>query len=468
VGKALISAAIDCRRAGYQHALEAGVLAVLAQDYQPRQWRSRPDRPSSEAGLRWATEPVLGANSCLQPDADGRYIAFDYLVDRTQAGGGPLGHVAVQDNVWATVLSLVSPGDAYAVGMMAQQAGRADIAAGAWEIAAKAHDANAAFRLGLHAEEVGDDDMALHWLRRAAGAGHAEAALAAGQLNTRLGAAPIALSWYKRSAELGCAEAMNILATQAMDDSDSAAAQVWLEQAGPCASLDLVGKLAATLISEDNTEDAIRWLTHAANRGDVGAAKSLAPIYEGRGELLPALRWYVSVARTGDVSAGISAGALLEKRGALLDAKKWYQWAARNGTSSANDIPGVPKLKRKELGSRVHAAERGDVRAITIVAQYCDDWVERNSGVVGSGYIANKMYHDVEMEQRSEALGWWRRAAEVNDAAGMSGLGRDLIRWGDPGRRKDLAAARGGGWRRRCHACARLRKKTTGCARTGA
>jgi hypothetical protein len=43
IGRALISAAVDCRRAGYNEPVPARVLATLSHDHLPVAWRDRDD-----------------------------------------------------------------------------------------------------------------------------------------------------------------------------------------------------------------------------------------------------------------------------------------------------------------------------------------------------------------------------------------------------------------------------------------
>ncbi|MGW4059487.1 hypothetical protein ACWEGE_14455 [Amycolatopsis sp. NPDC004747] len=130
VGQALISAAVDCRRAGYAEPVPSATLAELYRHYLPTPWCERPDLPPVAEGLEWAARPVLGASSCLQPRTDGSYLASDYLVDRAQEGTSPLRDSPVPDRTWEVLLSLSSGPDAVAVGFGAYDADRFEVAEG--------------------------------------------------------------------------------------------------------------------------------------------------------------------------------------------------------------------------------------------------------------------------------------------------------------------------------------------------
>lgn len=128
VGQALISAAIDCRRAGYSEAVPGAALAELYRGYLPAPWCDRPDLPPLGEGLDWAARPVLGASSCLQPRTDGAYLASDYLVDRAQEGASPLGDSPIPDHTWEVLLSVSSGPNIVSVGLGAYDSGRFETA----------------------------------------------------------------------------------------------------------------------------------------------------------------------------------------------------------------------------------------------------------------------------------------------------------------------------------------------------
>ena len=128
VGQALISAAVDCRRAGYPDPVPHGALVELYREYLPGPWRDRADLPPVAEGLEWASQPVLGASSCLQPRTDGTFLASDYLLDRTQEGDSPLGGSAVPDRTWDVLYTRGSEQNVVAVGSAAYRADRCEVA----------------------------------------------------------------------------------------------------------------------------------------------------------------------------------------------------------------------------------------------------------------------------------------------------------------------------------------------------
>jgi hypothetical protein len=121
-GAALVSAAVDCRRAGFHLPLSLDLLATLAEHHLASQGGAllRPE-PLDEA-LAWAVTASHGASSLLIPtDQEGHYLAFDYLIDTPDLD--PIPQV-----VWETLVQKVSPSQAATIGMTAAQQGQQGIA----------------------------------------------------------------------------------------------------------------------------------------------------------------------------------------------------------------------------------------------------------------------------------------------------------------------------------------------------
>jgi hypothetical protein len=94
-GAALVTAAVDLRRAGCHRPAPLDALRALHESY------VRPgSRPESwDAALDWATEPLHGTSSLLEPVDDG-YLAFDYLLHSTEP---------VPDVAWDAIVEFASP-----------------------------------------------------------------------------------------------------------------------------------------------------------------------------------------------------------------------------------------------------------------------------------------------------------------------------------------------------------------------
>jgi tetratricopeptide (TPR) repeat protein len=265
VGQALISVAVDCRRAGFERPLPAGLLARLHRRYVSPARRDRADLPSVEQGLAWACQPVLGASSCLSPRLEGTYLASDYLLDRTQAGIGPLAATVVPDEAWNALLAIDDPGQIASVGVHAAWAGREDLAEAAWRMATEAGEAGGVMNLGpLLAKQGRMDEAEEHW-RRAAYAGWHDAMYELALILEERGDINSAKHWYKGAVEGDDPRAMNALGLLAEAEGRLKEAESWYRRAADVDGViwlkhtDSMRNLASLLRRHGNVAEADYW-----------------------------------------------------------------------------------------------------------------------------------------------------------------------------------------------------------------
>lgn len=84
IGAALISAAVDYRRAGYSSPIPRTWLEATFRSYLDDRIRNRVRVEYVEEGFSWAVDLIHGASSCLELVGDELYSPFDYLVDYAQ------------------------------------------------------------------------------------------------------------------------------------------------------------------------------------------------------------------------------------------------------------------------------------------------------------------------------------------------------------------------------------------------
>ncbi|MGB8942028.1 MAG: tetratricopeptide repeat protein [Streptomyces sp.] len=113
---ALVTAAVDCRRAGLDDPVPRELLEELHHHYlRARGGHALRPEPMDEA-WEWVLERVHGASSLLIPagpsDEEPRFLAFDYLIDHTS-------HEPVPRETWAL---LVSRADSKQVGRVVNEA----------------------------------------------------------------------------------------------------------------------------------------------------------------------------------------------------------------------------------------------------------------------------------------------------------------------------------------------------------
>lgn len=84
VGSALISAAVDLRRAGYLSAIPREWLKATHVAYLEPRVLGRLNEAEIDSGFYWATQMVSGASSCLEVMGNDLFSPFDYLIDFAQ------------------------------------------------------------------------------------------------------------------------------------------------------------------------------------------------------------------------------------------------------------------------------------------------------------------------------------------------------------------------------------------------
>jgi eukaryotic-like serine/threonine-protein kinase len=144
-GAALVTAAVDCRRAGLHDPVSAGLLTQLAEHYLDARGGALLRPETFDVALAWATEPARGASSLLMPTGSKDcYLAFDYLIDMPAA--------PVPLPVWEALIGWCSPEQTLAIGLAAAQFARFDVAMAAFQKAADADVPGADIEL---ANEIG-------------------------------------------------------------------------------------------------------------------------------------------------------------------------------------------------------------------------------------------------------------------------------------------------------------------------
>jgi len=274
VGQALISAAVECRRAGYPNYLPTALLESLYRSYLPTAQRHRADLPTVTDAVAWACRPILGASSCLLPHTAGAYQVSDYLVDATEAGDGPLAGAPVLDQVWSVLLGATTPLVLCAVGMAAYRAGRMDIAKTALGGPASAGDHTAGRFLAAMLVDEGRYDAAEPYLRQAVAADDESAVAILGLCLEMQGRTIEAEPFLRRAAYSGDVAAALLLGLALGERGRRAKAIDHLRPAADAGNDQAALMLGMYLHGEDRRAEAEPYLRRGARIGN-GAATIL-------------------------------------------------------------------------------------------------------------------------------------------------------------------------------------------------
>lgn len=155
---ALVTAAVDCRRAGLRSGVTRELLELLHEPYLAVRGGNCLRPETLNAAFRWACTPALATSGLLIQDGDGRYQAFDYLLNTP-------GLAPVPDHLWNPLLTAVGPEDAYDLGLVAHQQARLQRAIRALTKAHEGSVAEAEFPLALALGDGGHPSQAAQLLQ---------------------------------------------------------------------------------------------------------------------------------------------------------------------------------------------------------------------------------------------------------------------------------------------------------------
>ncbi|MFG3254063.1 tetratricopeptide repeat protein [Streptomyces sp. NPDC048172] len=450
VGAALVSVAVDARRTGYFGALPREVLAELFPHYlDVRDARRLGSATDVEEGLAWATEPVSGASSCLLPLGDGRYGAFDYLVDHRERdeAAGP-----VPEAVWEAVLSRATgeelPG---IINESIHESIRHDRPRVA-DLGLAHLDGNRDFDavarlvsgmiLGLGRTGEGWDptERFARWLRPYVEAGNTSAMAALGAVLHLEGGRPEeGEAWMRRAADAGNDGAAADLALLLHGEGRTAEVDALLERAVADGRGSVILRFTGHLEENDEHAESGRRLRAAADAGCGLAMTLLAEQARDRGDEAEADAWYERAVAVNEPNALVNHGIRCVRRGDRERAEHLFLAAAELGEE--NGMSGLGNLRREdgrdeeaeewfrrawEAGSTEAALalafsryERGDSAGLA-------EWLERVREEKRED-AGQRIFDLATMIDRADdpagAERWYRRAAELDSAPAMTALG---------------------------------------------
>ena len=306
-GQAVITAAMDAARLGFQSVLPGALLLDAAPGYVTPADRTKPVSSWGKAALAWAAKELRGAVRALYPvpPAHGTgtlgYRPADYL---DQHGRHTRQDQTGPDSLWdALTVHTGSPGDLTRLGQAARDRGLFRYAAILWTTAAAVGSAAAACRLIDHLDQVSPDDVprAARWAVARARLDDPralpalwEALLDAGlnDMISAVGARAAAQVSLDEPATVG--NLLMLLHVEGLDDAAAAAAaqaadDVRLDEPAEVAflvremsqaevgdAISLLGARAAAEVSLDDPQDVGELLTALDEAGATDAVAALA------------------------------------------------------------------------------------------------------------------------------------------------------------------------------------------------
>ena len=324
-GKAVLTAAMDTRRAGCESPIGGSFLEAAAPAYMDPSDRAGAPDTWFVTGLAHATREIRGIAA---------------LTGQRQAPG-------------------IGPADGYVLHDYLDQHGRltrrGELIPGAvWDaLTANVLDPADRTRLAQQAEWRGLYRYAVDLARPAAEAGEAAAMQLMARRLAAAGQSGEAAEWTRRAAEAGDTMAVQLYAKRLDDDGDRDGADAILGTAAAAGDTSALVSLAARLDEAGKAEDAERLLVQGAQAGDTVVMERLAARFDQAGRRDDAEGWLRQAAEAGDTAAMQQLAARLDEAGNTEEAEGWLVRAAQADDHFAHFVRG-------RLFQRLDAAGRPD------------------------------------------------------------------------------------------------------------
>jgi TPR repeat protein len=419
LGAALVSAAVDCRRLRYTEPLPLDRLTELARFYLDPRDAHRPGRPTFEQALEWATEPVSGASSCLLPQSEDRYWAFDYLVDhRQREPGAPL----IPEGVLSALLSWVPDEEArYIIGQVAvgvfdtDQPRLADLALARFGQIEGFDNSSVFVGEILAATSFSDrgpeweySTRYVRWLRPYADDGNAEAIGLIGV--TLLGSVDGDVEqgevWLRRATAAGHDESGRAMARLLLDTGRRTELESWIDDAvAEGRGQGIVVGFAIDLLAEGKREEAKRWCRRAADLGDPASMVALGELCWEDEEWAEVDRRWTTAAEAGHPIGMYDLSLFLERLiGHRSQADEWLRRSAE------------ARYPKAILKYALLLDQRGDEAGL-------ERWLERERSAGDSEHVLAFACQLAARRDMQRAERWFRHAMDMGNVAAIRMLG---------------------------------------------
>lgn len=341
IGNAVLTAAMDARRLGYESPITTSFLKQAAPAYVGSSDRAGAPGTWFATGLDHAEREIHGIAALTaqreQPSfgpADG-YVLHDYLDQHARATRRG---VLVPAVVWdALIVHALNPADQTRLAQQAQWRGLYRYAVALARPAAEAGDSVAMQFLAFRLAEAGHTDEAEEWMRRAAEAGNSVAVQLMAKSLDEKGDGEGAEAILRSAAASGDTSAISSMAARLDEAGHHPEAERLLAEAADSGDTVIMGNLAARLDKEGRRADAEAWLRRAAEAGDPFAMQQLADWLDEVGKADEAQTWLVRAAEVDHHFAHFVRGRLaqrFEEAGRTNEAELWWRRDIEAGNTS--------------------------------------------------------------------------------------------------------------------------------------
>jgi TPR repeat protein len=448
-GAALVSAAIDCVRAGLINPLPLGLLERSHEVYLDAAGGVLLRPEPIQSALAWATKRRYGITSLLLPAAEtATYRVFDYLPD---AIARDTDAAPIPQSLWRVVLDHAQeePRELFSIGLAAALQEVVEVAEEAWGYLANAGDNSATYNLIQLLSQQGRFEEIESWCRRSAEAGNPEAATQLGLLLEERGDLEEAENWYRWAAENSDHHGAFHLAallekTGRVDEAESRYREL-TERPGTAVGHRkgaAAASLGSLLAQTGQFEEAEAWYRRAIDQGDISAAVSLGSLFAETGRLGEAETWWRKAAKAGDEFgdakkyAMANLGIMFQRQDRVTEAEAWYRKAIDAGAEDVAVPLGIilsdsGRLEEAELllhGAAEAGVTRGALNLAVLLVRSgkrneAEPWLRKAIDRGEAGAAGRLAYVLESLGRNEEAEHWYGEAAEEGDARAAVHLG---------------------------------------------
>lgn len=402
-GAALVSAAIDCQRAGMLDSVPLEVLQSAHEFYLESAGGQLLRPETFEDALAWSTRLRYGITSLLLPGKQPRsYRAFDYLIDKTITSEDT---PPVPDIIWESAKSFFSS------------------------------DFNQLREIALAAALQENFDIAIPMLTDLAAKEMRIAARDLGDIFYRQLNYDLAEHWYKRAIDLGSIIAATRLGHVFQFNDRIAEAEPWYEYAAKNGDPHGMYHMGLICQGKGMAQDAEKWFRDAVEHEETMASKGLGELLVSSGRLEEAQTLLRAASDKGDLSAMVYLGIVLDDLKQTKEAERLWRRAAAAGSggTKANLARLSAKAKRyseaEKLFREAKALGVPDIEgSLSIVVAHRGRWSEaerlasiafKQGNVATARYLGNQFWAAWNMPKAEE---WLKKAVDAGESKAIGPL----------------------------------------------
>ena len=438
-GAALVSAAIDCQRAGMLDSVPLEVLRSTHEHYLEAAGGQLLGPENFDDALDWATKRRYGVTSLLLPGKQPQsYRAFDYLIDMTMTSEGMS---PVPGVIWETARSFFSADDRQLdkIARAATLQKNLDVAVSILTELTTNGSATAASNLASLFARQDDKDQAEHWYKKAIELGSARAAIRLGHLlqydfSDRVAEAE---HWYEHAAQKGEPHGMYHMGLICKNKGMVQEAENWFRQAVEREEFVASSNLGEILVSSGRLEEAKTLLRTASDKGNLSAMVDLGIVLDDLGQPEEAEQLWLKAATGGSGAAKANLARRYARQKRYSEAEGLYREARAKGVVEVDGPLSLLLARRNKWREAEEWADkaykRGDAKVAWLLGDRfygawrmakAEEWLKKAADAGESRALGLLAAVLEQTGRQEEAESYWHQLAAAGEKGAVFALAK--------------------------------------------